>query len=160
FIGRVGHLAETDVRFGALEFIAEPFQYRRHHVLLAVLIAPRANPDRDHRVELLLHFPHQQNDLLGAVDRRLNLEDGRHDLLAQNIFAQRSGGDIRHQRGDRVLLLEAHARFGHGPGHLLNVAEPDADTGPAEFDREADLAHFDAAADVVGLDLFSAAARY
>ena len=107
--------------------VAELLEDRRDHVLFAVLVAPRADAERDDRVDALLDFPHQADDLFGPLDRHLDLDDGRHQLLVQDVFAERAGGDVGHQRRDRVLLLERDARLGQRPAHLLNLAEPDAD---------------------------------
>ena len=92
------------------------------------------------------------------VDRDLDLDDGGHQLLVHDVFADRAGGDVRHEGGDWVFLFEADAGLGERPAHLLDVAEPDADAGAAELDGEADFADLDATADVVGLDLLGAAA--
>ena len=75
----------------------------------------------------------------------------------QDVLANRAGGNVGHQRRDRISLLKRHPRTRQFPGHLLDLAKPHTHSRPAQFDGESDLAHFHAAAHVVGLHLFGTA---
>ena len=101
--------AEADVGLGALEVVAEPLENRRDHRVVALRVAADAGANRHHRVDALLDVPHQPDDLLGARDRHLDLDDGREHLLVEDVLADGARGHVAHERGDRVLLLEGDA---------------------------------------------------
>src|SRR5262249_40953396 len=119
-------------------------------------LAPRAHAESHHRVDALLDLPDQPHDILGSIDWHLDLDDRRHQLLVENVLAQRARLDVLHQGGDGILLLDGDARVCQRPAHLLNIAEPYSHAGTAELDGEADFADADATADVVGLHFFGA----
>src|SRR5687767_12649083 len=157
FLRRRAAPAESDVGLRAGEVVAQPLENRRHDRVVAMVVAADAGADRDDRVDPLLDRPDQPDDLLGARHRHFDLDDGREDFLVEDVLANRAGGHVAHQRGDRVLLLERHAGRCQRATHVLNVAEAHAHARPSELDREADIARPHAAGHVVGLDLFSAA---
>src|SRR5260370_13978990 len=65
--GLVADPAQADVRLSAIQRVAELLKHRSHHVLVAVLVATRADADRHHSVDLLFHHPHGADDLLSAL---------------------------------------------------------------------------------------------
>jgi hypothetical protein len=140
-----------------LRVVAELFQDRQDDLFLAVGVTAHAHADHDLGVDALFHAPDDVDDLLGAFHRHLDLDDGAHHLFIQDVGADVARGDVGHQGGDGVVLLERHAGLGQGAAHLLEVAETGADAGAAQLDGEAHLADADAVGDVVGLHFLGAA---
>ena len=91
----------------------------------------------------------------------LDLDDRRQDLLVEDVFA----GSFRWRRRSSATSPDSSSRtrrprLGQRRTHLLDIAKPHADAGPAELDGETRPRRLDSAADVVGLHLFGAAAMY
>src|SRR5579885_3899881 len=72
--GPAARAAQPDVGLGSLEAIAKFLQNRGDDAVFAVGIATRPHTQGHYRIDSLLHFPDQPDDLLGAVDRRFDLD--------------------------------------------------------------------------------------
>src|SRR5688572_19554082 len=140
-----------------MQRVTELFEHGRDDVLFAVVIAARANAERHDRVDALFDVPHEPHDFFDALDRHFDLDNGRHELLVQDVLAQRAGRDVGHERRNRILLLEGDAGIRQRPAHELNLTHPDADAWASELNREAGLTGLHAATDIVGLHFFRAA---
>ncbi len=119
---RVGDFAQSHICLGPFYLVSQPFQDGSHDLLVAMFVAACSNAQGYDGIYLLLDLMDQTNDFFRPFHADLNLYDGRHHFLVENILAQCSRGHIGHEQSKRVLLLKPDAGLGQRPSHLLNVA--------------------------------------
>ena len=119
-----------------LENLAEQIISRR--------VAASGDTDTDHGVHLAGQISDALEHRTHPLDGCFDLNDGRKNLFVENVFSDQSAGTIGHQRSHRIIGFKLNAELGQSGGDALDVSEPSANPGTAEFDDKSRLAVFHA----------------